>query len=216
MSQGTAESLSSMGTSEAGDSFAWYERVMRRMLTRRYDQSALVLSSSADSRQQAIPDLSRKSVVGYSGAGVSVAARVFKTPQFGYWYLASESLPTMIPLHSKHSKEEREDARNVSVLEQVYALAESNQVRRAAAKIMEYTDGLLLTGQFDVCGRLLDSVDFPRLSKYPTLLVAFLGITLGAKDKLGWSRDAFWSKVRIALSRELGPGRAENILRRFQ
>jgi len=132
------------------------------------------------------------------------------------WVREQSGQPQLTPSGTEHQKEEKEDARIASFLEQVYAQAESNQVRRAAAKIMEYTDDLLLNGRFDVCGRLLGNVNISRLSKYPTLLVAFLGITLGAKNKLGWSREGFYSSVKVALGRKLTEDRAERILRQFQ
>jgi hypothetical protein len=109
-----------------------------------------------------------------------------------------------------------ENAKTSSFLDRVYRLAESNQTRRAASTIMEYVDGLLHEGEFAACGRLLGRVDVSRLSKYPALLVAFLGITLGAKEKMPLPRTDFYSRARDALARELGPARAESILRRFQ
>jgi hypothetical protein len=117
---------------------------------------------------------------------------------------------------AKPEQEELEIAKTASFLEQVYRLAESNQTRRAAAAIMEYVDGLLHDGQFAACGRLLVRVDVSRLSKYPTLLVAFLGITLGAKEQMPLPRTDFYSRARDALARELDPVRADGILRRFQ
>lgn len=117
---------------------------------------------------------------------------------------------------AKREQEETEEANTSSFLGLVYQLAESHQERLAAARIMEYVDGLLREGAFDVCGRLLSRVDVPRLSKHPTLLVAFLGITLGAKTQLAESRGEFCSRAREGLDRELGPERAERILCRFQ
>lgn len=135
----------------------------------------------------------------------------------GDWFeLTSGFYQNMIVVCSEHRTEERKDTEIVSFLAGIYALAESNRVRQAAGKIMEYTDDLLLSSRFDACGHLLSQVDVDRLAKYPTLLVAFLGITLGAKAKLARTREGFYSSVESALSRELGPERAKRILRRFQ
>lgn len=113
-------------------------------------------------------------------------------------------------------RKRKEDEENATFLRSIHSLAESGQVRSAAARIMEYTDALLLSGRFDACERLLDSVDVARLATRPTLLVAFLGITLGARDKLGEFRGKLYVSAKVELSRELGPDRAERILRRFQ
>lgn len=123
---------------------------------------------------------------------------------------------TMASPSAKREQEATEDANTSSFLGQVYQLAESHRERLAATRIMEYVDGLLREGGFDVCGRLLSRVDVLRLSKHPTLLVAFLGITLGAKNQLAESRREFYSRAQAALDRELGPDRVERILCRFQ
>lgn len=101
-------------------------------------------------------------------------------------------------------------------LAKIYALAEYRQIRQAAARIMQHADDLILSNRFDACRSLLNQVEVDRLVKHPTLLVAFLGITLGAKEKLGRAREEFYAAVETALSRELGQVRAEGILRRFQ
>src|SRR5579862_2687106 len=109
-----------------------------------------------------------------------------------------------------------EDPGTKAFLEEIYRLAEANQNRQAAATIMEYLDALLRGGLFEACGRLLDSIEVSRLSKNPTLLVAFLGITLGGKGQLQRPRGDFFARVKSAFDRELGPDRAERILHRFK
>jgi hypothetical protein len=112
--------------------------------------------------------------------------------------------------------EAAEEAGNLALLSEVYFLAESDSVRGAAARIMDYVDTMLREGRLDTCGRLLGAVDISRLSKYPTLLIAFLTITLGAKDKLGESRREFYSRTLAALGQELSQERAERLLHRFE
>lgn len=132
------------------------------------------------------------------------------------WPMVSGVQLNMPVVSALQEKEGERDEQILSLLDRVYTLAASGRTRPAAAKIMEYTDNLLLGGQFEICRRLLGRIDASRLSKYPTLLVAFLGITLGAKEKLSEARKRFYASAQAEISRELGPDRAERILRRFQ
>ncbi len=180
-----------------------------RNCTRSFDPTELCEHRLRCSAAPRIRELQRKS-------GTSVFAEVNVSPSKVDWTEAASSLTSSFGHCLEPWKEDREDAKSISVLREIHALAESNRVRQAASRIMEYTDGLLLESRFDVCGRLLSQIDVERLSIYPTLLVAFLGITLGAKEKLGRTREDFYSRAESALSRELGRIRAERILRRFR
>jgi hypothetical protein len=105
---------------------------------------------------------------------------------------------------------------NASFLSRLYRLSARGQKRLAAAKVMEYVDKLLRESSFAGCRRLLDSVDVARLKKFPTVLLAFLGITLAAKEELSPSRKKFCERVRTALVDELGSEeRVGRILARF-
>lgn len=103
-----------------------------------------------------------------------------------------------------------------SFLSAVYSRSARGQPRQAAAKVMEYVDDLLREGEFSACRRLLEKVDVPRLKDFPAVLLAFLGITLAAREKLSSSRERFWGRVKAMMAQELGLERAHRILSRFQ
>ena len=128
---------------------------------------------------------------------------------------SANETPVSMVCNSANGVQEAADGETSSFLEEVYRLAESNH-RLAAARIMEYIDGLLHTCAFEECKRVIDRVDVLRLLKHPTLVLAFLGITLGAKAILADSRSRFYSSAKAALTDEFGASRAERILHRFQ
>ncbi len=106
--------------------------------------------------------------------------------------------------------------KDANFLNTLYQTAASNQPRQAAASVMKKIDELLLAGAFEECKRLLEDVDVARLRKQPTILLAFLGITLAAKEKLAPSRGTFFNRAAANLRAEFGPERAERILKSFQ
>lgn len=118
-----------------------------------------------------------------------------------------------VPDSSTISEDERTQI--ARVLENVYFLAECDQPRLAAARIMDYLDDWQLSGAFTTCDHFLKLVDVARLKKSPTTLVALLGITVAAKSKLP-ARDRLYSRAMQVLAESLGPDRAASILGRFQ
>jgi len=127
---------------------------------------------------------------------------------------ATESAVHTMP-NTANAGHEAADMETAPFLEEVYQLAESNH-RLAAAKIMEHMDDLLHAGTFEKCKEAMDRADVSRLSKHPTLLIAFLGITLGAKAILSDSRSRFYSRAEAALTSVYDASRAGRILHRFQ
>ena len=91
-----------------------------------------------------------------------------------------------------------------------------NQHRQAAADVMEYLDKLLLTGDFEACKVAMVRVDVEKLKDFPTVLIAFLGITAAAKEHLDPIRATLFDQIKAALNEKLGPERAALILDRFR
>ena len=80
---------------------------------------------------------------------------------------------------------------------------------------MDELDGLLLSGNVSRCDEVMAAVDVNRLVKRPTVLIAFLGITVAASNSLK-NRSGLWERIHSALQLEIGPERTSDILERFR
>jgi tetratricopeptide (TPR) repeat protein len=118
--------------------------------------------------------------------------------------------PKTLEKHGRATVDEitSRDAAGPDWLLEVYSLV--SQARREAAidLVFERIDALLREGRFDSCDEVLRAVDTRRLST--SLMVAFLSITLAAKDELK-SRAALVDRIEARLG-DVEPERLEGLL----
>ena len=93
------------------------------------------------------------------------------------------------------------------------ALSQGRQIAAGDA-LIEHLDDLFLAGEFEVARRLLVRLDPQRLP--PKVLSGVLMVSKDAKAALGDDRNAFFERVRVALSEtwRLRPEQVEAICRR--
>ena len=82
-----------------------------------------------------------------------------------------------------------------------------DQIDKAIDTIYARLDNLLLAGEFEVVGDILDGVD---LNQPTGILLSYLTITFAAKKHLGWHRAGFVERVRNILT-ERDSGRVESV-----
>ncbi len=107
------------------------------------------------------------------------------------------------------TKEEVARMRIGNFLEDVYKLAEINDLDGATDRIFDFMDRLLCDGLFGVCDEVLRTVDVARL---PTALMrSFLSITSAAKQKLP-SRVALYRKTEKKMVELKGVEKTQRII----
>jgi hypothetical protein len=108
----------------------------------------------------------------------------------------------------------KQDKKIEDFLQSVYLLADVGDTRRAIDEIFDYFNGLLRSaGKLNVCNGTLAAVDLESIN--PTLMVAFLSITLPVKGDL-WARPGFFAAVRRKLIEERGEDRASRLLDKYE
>jgi hypothetical protein len=98
----------------------------------------------------------------------------------------------------------------VDFLDSLYSLRHSGEIRLAAERIVNVIDDLLNEGDFNTCVEALDLADVERLS--PEMLIAFLGVTLAAKNKLKPARVGFLVRARDEMLKTIATERVMRLL----
>lgn len=112
-------------------------------------------------------------------------------------------LPVTGPCSEEHQR----------LLEKIYAVDKAGQPREAMDYVVDAVDDLLNEGAFDECRKILAAVNPEQLSD--PLIVSFLGITLGAKQKLQPERGDFFRRASIAVGKRRGVDGAERLLEKY-
>jgi hypothetical protein len=99
-------------------------------------------------------------------------------------------------------------------LQTVYLLSDVGKTRTAIDQVFDYFNDLLgVPRRVDLCNRTLASVDIEAIN--PTLVVAFLSITLPVKGEL-WARPWFFAAAKRRLVNERGEDRASRLLDKYE
>jgi hypothetical protein len=93
-------------------------------------------------------------------------------------------------------------------------LSDDEKIHAAGDRIFDFVQGLLMKGDFGTCNDLLSAIDVARLR--PPLMIAFLSLTLAAKDKLAVSRDSYYSRVQEAMAIERGEEKTTRLLSKYR
>ena len=96
------------------------------------------------------------------------------------------------------------------LLAEAYRLDQSGRIDAAIDLIFDRVDTLLCGGDFEECDLLLRAVEVDRLSV--DLMVAFLSITLAARDRLR-ERARFYSRVKQQIESERGVQVTDSLLK---
>ena len=94
-------------------------------------------------------------------------------------------------------------------LQNIYALAQQDDLQGATDRIFETIDRLLLFQAFDACDDVLRRVDISRLPA--ALMRSLLTITYAARDRLP-ARKLFYDRVRSEIIRLKGEEKADRLL----
>jgi hypothetical protein len=98
-------------------------------------------------------------------------------------------------------------------LDTVYLLNTVNETRRAIDVVFDCFNGLLERGHQATCNKILARVDVAKISS--TLMVAFLSITLPAKNMGLWARPAFFKRAYSALVVNRGEEKTKRLLLKY-
>ncbi|MEX2174143.1 MAG: hypothetical protein WD872_07260 [Pirellulaceae bacterium] len=104
-------------------------------------------------------------------------------------------------------------ARTADELDTIYGLDSRGLHRQAMERVARYVDELLNSGKFPECDAMLTAAKADELSA--PVLVAFLGITLAARGKLGF-RASFYDRAFARVSHESGENEASELLARYK
>jgi hypothetical protein len=99
------------------------------------------------------------------------------------------------------------------LLEKIYATDKAGRPRKAMDYVVDYIDDLLNAGAFDACREILAIANPDELSD--PLIVSFLGITLGAKQRLQPERGDFYRRASTAVAKRRGIDAAGRLLEKY-
>ena len=101
-------------------------------------------------------------------------------------------------------------------LDTVYTLVQQDKHRLAAAKVMDFLDDALLDGNISMCNLGLALLNVEPLKNKPTVLLAFLSVTVGCDSKKLPARAIAFDKIRNAIVQEIGEVRTADVVDRFK